>query len=70
MTFIMNVMKSTDLDTWLNIMKYKGIKGDEIALHALARVYQYHLVVYTKSKTLDHSKIHKQDDRGEVTRGM
>ena len=37
--YIMNVMKSTDLDTWLNIMKYEGIKGNEIALHALARVY-------------------------------
>ena len=48
--YIMNVMKSTDLDTWLNIMKYEGIKGDEIALHALARVYQCHVVVYTKSR--------------------
>ena len=48
--FIMNIMKSTDLDTWLNIMKYEGIKGNEIALYALARVYQRHVIVYTKSR--------------------
>ena len=48
--YIMNIMKSTDMDTWLNIMKYEGIKGDEISLHALARIYQRHVVIHTKSR--------------------
>ena len=48
--YIMNIMKSTDMDTWLNIMKYEGIKGDEISLHALARIYQRHVIIHTKSR--------------------
>ena len=48
--FILNIMKSLSLDSWLNIMKYEGIKGDEISLHALAQIYQRHVMVHTKSK--------------------
>ena len=39
-SYILNMIKGTDLDSWLNIMKYEGIRGDEIMIHALARVYQ------------------------------
>ena len=46
--FILNIMKSDSNDSWLNIMKYEGIKGDEISLHALARIYNQHIVVHTK----------------------
>ena len=46
--FILNIMKSDSIDSWLNIMKYEGIKGDEISLHALARIYNWHIVVHTK----------------------
>ena len=49
-TYIMNIIKGTDLDSWLNIMKYEGIRGDETTIHALARVYQRHVVVYTKNR--------------------
>ena len=48
--FIMNIMKSRSIESWLNIMKYEGIKGDEISLHALARIYQRHVVVYMKAR--------------------
>ena len=49
-TFILSIMKQSSMETWLNIMKYEGIKGDEISLHALSRIYQCHIVVYTKSQ--------------------
>ena len=47
---ILNIMKSSSIESWLNVMKYEGIKGDEISLHALARIYQRHIMVHTKSK--------------------
>ena len=31
--FILNIMKSDNMESWLNKMKYEGIKGDEISLH-------------------------------------
>ena len=37
--FILNIMKSDSMDSWLNIMKYEGFKGDEILLHTLAQIY-------------------------------
>ena len=46
--FILNIMKSDSMDSWLNTMKYEGIKGDEILLHALAQIYNWHIVVHTK----------------------
>ena len=49
-SFIRNIMKSTLIESWLNIMKYKEIKGDEISLHAQARIYQCHVVVYIKTR--------------------
>ena len=49
-TFILNIMKQSSLETWLNVMKYEGIKGDKISLHALSRIYQCFVVVYTKSR--------------------
>ena len=48
--FILNIMKQSSMETWLNIMKYEGIKGDEISIHALSRIYKRHVVVYTKSR--------------------
>ena len=57
--FILNIMKSLSIDSWLNIMKYKGIKGDEISLHALGRIYQCHIMVHTKTKPWTTVKIDK-----------
>ena len=48
--YILNIIKEMDLDSWLNIMKYEGIRGDEVAIHALARAYQRHVIVYTKNR--------------------
>ena len=48
--FILNIMKSDSIDSWLNIMKYEGIKGDEISLHTLAWIYNRHIVVHTKGR--------------------
>ena len=49
-SYILNIIKSTDLDSWLNIMKYEGIRGDEITIYALSKKYQRHVVVYTKNR--------------------
>ena len=49
-SYILNIIKGTDLDSWLNIMKYEGIHGDEITIHALSRIYQRHVVVYSKNR--------------------
>ena len=48
--FIYNIMKPDTMESWLNIMKYEGIKGDEISLHTLAHIYQQHIVVHTKGR--------------------
>ena len=58
--FILNIMKSSSIDSWLNMMKYEGIKGDEISLHTLVRIYQRHIMVHTKSKPWTTVKLDKQ----------
>ena len=46
-TLHMNKYKS--LTAWMNAMRNPMIPGDQIALYALARMYNRHTLVYTKS---------------------